>query len=607
MCGIFGYIARGKSLELLSGMGQLLSHRGPDDAGYYSNNELSVYFGLRRLSIIDLEGGHQPISNEDNTVWIACNGEIYNYLELREDLLKQGHQFRTHSDVEVLVHLYEDKGLDFLDDVNGMFGIVLFDAAKNRLIIARDRLGIKPVYYSWNGKELAFASEIKPILFCPWMTREPDWQAISAYLHLLYVPSPGTGFKNVHKLASGTMAILEKGNLRFKSYWELSAFLNTDTKMSAADATDHLQYLLKDACQLQLRSDVPVGAFLSGGVDSSAVVALTNKDHVLNMDTFTVSWKQAAEKMDETPFARSVADRYDCDYHECQISFDDFDRLLPLLAWHMEEPCADGAYVPTYVISQFARKRSKVMLSGAGGDELFGGYGWYNPASFFPNAMKQILFPELWKRHSRVFSGRAFLFPWKFVFPSYTAGTAHDFLTAHSQILSAQSSCDLLNAQMTLDLGTFLQDDVLLITDKMSMAASLETRVPLLDHRIAEFVSGLPSCYKISKSGQKIIFKKSVESYLPREILYRKKDGFGAPINSWMQGNLKTISLDLLKRGQLMKLGIINTKSIERLTYLIKMKKEWAWSIWILLNLELWFAFVLENAEKPVGVCLSDL
>ena len=330
MCGIFGYTGSIEACDLLSNMGRLLSHRGPDDVGYYTDNESSVHFGLRRLSIIDLAGGHQPISNEDESIWIACNGETYNYVELRRDLVEKGHFFRSNSDVEVLVHLYEEKGLDFLDDVNGMFGLVLFDANANRIILARDRLGIKPVYYAWDGKRLVFASEIKPILLCPWISRDPDWDAICAYLHLLYVPSPAACFAQIKNLESGTMAILEEGRMRFHSYWELSTFLENPSSqsMSFEDAADHLHELLKDACRLQLRSDVPVGAFLSGGVDSSAVVALANAGRSLDMDTYTISWENAPEKMDERVFAGSVADRYGCSHHEISISFDDFDRLL---------------------------------------------------------------------------------------------------------------------------------------------------------------------------------------------------------------------------------------------------------------------------------------
>lgn len=606
MCGIFGYTGPLEAPDLLSGMGQLLSHRGPDDVGYYTNSESRIHFGLRRLSIIDLEGGHQPICNEDETIWIACNGEVYNYLELRRDLGEKGHCFRTNSDVEVLVHLYEEKGLDFLNDVNGMFGLVLFDVRANRLILARDRLGVKPVYYAWDGKKLVFASEIKPILLCPWISRDPDWDAVSTYLHLLYVPSPATCFVQIKKLESGTMAILEESGIRFHSYWKLNSFLESPSTelMSFDDASDHLHGLLKDACRLQLRSDVPVGAFLSGGVDSSAVVALTNVERSLAMDTYTVFWENAPEKMDERNFAKSVADMYGCYHHELSISFDDFDRLLPLLVWHMEEPNADGAYVPTYAISLFARKRSKVILTGAGGDELFAGYGWYQSRTFFARLISQLMWPDLWQRHASVYANRAFRFPWAMVFRHYRSGTSRKFISEYRGLRCG----DELNAQMAIDLKYWLQDDILLLTDKMSMAASLEARVPLLDHRIVEFVLRLPSSYKISAEDQKIIFKKAVGQYLPGEILARRKDGFGAPINSWMQhGPLKEISLKLLERGELIKQGIIDKQSLIRLNYLLNVKKEWSWALWILLNLELWFRFVHEGCGPPDDVRLSEL
>ncbi len=605
MCGIFGYVGEEASSRLLEEMGRSLSHRGPDDVGYYSKERDGVYFGLRRLSIIDIVGGHQPLSNEDEQIWVACNGEIYNYLELREELIRKGHRFRSQSDVEVLVHLYEERGIEFLGDVNGMFALIVYDSAAKRLILARDRIGIKPLYYSWDGKSLAFASEIKAILQCPWVSRDPDWRAISSFLHLLYVPSPYTGFESVRKLESGTMAILEKSTLKFKTYWDVIHLLKAGQHQatSQGDAADHLQALLKDACRLQLRSDVPVGAFLSGGLDSSAVVALSNVGRSLDMDTFTVFWKDASEKMDERPFARGVAGRYGCIHHETSVSFDDFDRLLPLLAWHMEEPNADGACVPTYVISNFARQKAKVILTGAGGDELFAGYGWYYPYSSFKLFFHRLLCPDLWQQNAGVYVSRAFNFPWALVFPPYLTGTAAAFLEEYSAV----SVSDSLNAQMAFDLKYWLQDDVLLLTDKMSMAASLEARVPLLDHRIVELVSLIPSVCKIDGHDQKVIFKAAVGEYLPDDVLRRRKDGFGAPINSWAGGPLKKTAFDLLARGELMTQGVINKGSLWRLRHFISMKKEWVWALWILLNLELWFRFVQKPTSRPEGLHLSDL
>jgi len=602
MCGIFGYTGTTEFSGLLMQMGDISIHRGPDDAGYYINDSGQIQFGLRRLSIIDLAGGHQPIANEDETIWLACNGEIYNYLELRADLLNKGHQFRSHSDVEVLVHLYEEYGLEFLTEVNGMFGLVLFDARINRLILARDRLGIKPIYYAWNGKQLAFASEIKPILLCPWVSRTLDWQAISAYLHLFYVPSPRTGFEKVRKLESGTMAILEGGHLQIHPYWQLESFLDNPGKayLSFEDASAHLCELLKDACRLQLRSDVPIGAFLSGGVDSSAIVALTNAHEKLNMDTFTVSWKNAPEKMDERIFAKSVAEMYGCTYRETSLSFEDFDRLLPLLVWHLEEPNADGAYVPTYIISRFAREKAKVILTGAGGDELFAGYRWYQ---FNPLSIQRLIRPHLWLEKTRIYRVRSFNFPWQIVFPYYQADAADDFLREYQKM----SSNDALNNEMAGDLKTWLQDDVLLLTDKMSMAASLEARVPLLDHRIVEFVAGLPSTYKLNKTDTKVIFKQAIGQYLPHDILQRRKDGFGAPINSWMKGSFKTTCLRLLTQGELIKQGIIDETSLTRLIYLSRLRQNWGWAIWVLLNLELWLRFVVQPSARPDDFRLSEM
>ncbi|WP_333656388.1 asparagine synthase (glutamine-hydrolyzing) [Dissulfurispira sp.] len=600
MCGIFGYTGNPYSSKLLDQMGGSLLHRGPDDIGVYVNKNANVFFGLRRLSIIDLETGHQPLSNENNTIWLACNGEIYNYIELREDLIKKGHMFRTHSDVEVLLHLYEEHGLDFLANVNGMFGIVLYDITADRLVLARDRLGIKPLYYAWNGRQLAFASEVKSILLCPWISRGLDWHAISMFLHLLYVPAPKTCFDKIEKLESGSIAILEGNKLRFQKYWDMSLYLNPSPSknISLEDASDHLHSLLSDACRLQLRSDVPVGAFLSGGVDSSAVVSLANFHKPLSMDTFTVHWQNANEKIDERGFAREVSNLYGTVHHEIAVSFEDFERLLPLLVWHMDEPNADGAYVPTYIISKFARQKCKVILTGSGGDELFAGYQWYRNKKM---SLKGLLGQSI---DMSAYLSRAFVFPWKLIMPMYEPGVASKIFTDYYGRVATD---DRVNAHTACDLQIWLQDNILLLTDKMSMAASIEARVPLLDHRIVEFVLGLPSSYKLTASNSKVILKKALGNYLPPSILTRRKDGFGAPIISWMYAGFMEICLKLLERGELLSEGIISKRHIRRLKYLLHVRRSWSWALWILLNLELWLRFSFKPSPRPDGVGISDL
>ena len=605
MCGIFGYTGLVEVPGLLENMGEVQTHRGPDDVGYYVDQEARIHFGLRRLSIIDLEGGHQPVSNEDQTVWAACNGEIYNYLELRKDLIGQGHSFKTHSDVEVLVHLYEEYGDDFLTRLNGMFGIVLYDRNRQRLLLARDRIGIKPLYYAWDGQRLVFASEIKSILKCPWVSREPDWQGISSYLHLFYIPAPRTGFAEIRKLDSGTIAVLENSGLKTSRYWRLNDYLDIPGRpaMHLQEAAEELLCLLKDAARLQLRSDVPVGAFLSGGVDSSAVVSLTNREENRGMDTFTVAWQGARDKIDERDYARQVAELYGCSSHEKLIDWEDFNRLLPFLAWHLEEPNADGAYVPTYMISAFARQRSKVILTGAGGDELFGGYGFYDRQMSAAYNILKACSGILGCRHRDAYLRRAFRFPWKWVLNCYQGGVEEEFLSPYDRL----SGSDALNREMAFDLEVYLQDNILLLTDKMSMAASLEARVPLLDHRIVEFVAGLPSSLKISQNEKKVIFKQAMKGLLPDNILYRRKDGFGAPVSSWMQGPLKGLILPLLENGQLMQRGLLDRTAFKRLAGLTRARTSWGWSYWVLLNLELWFRFVVEDTECPRSVKLSDL
>lgn len=606
MCGIFGYISRDSADGLLENMGSLLHHRGPDDVGYYSDEQNFTHFGLRRLSIIDIKGGHQPISNEEGTVWVACNGEIFNYIELRQDLIEKGHHFKTRSDVEVLVHLYEEYQTEFLEQVNGMYGLCLYDSLKKRLILARDRLGVKPLYYSYDGRRMAFASEIKPIFQCPWVGREPDFSALSSYLHLLYIPSPETGFSSVKKLPSASMGIYENGLFKIHRYWRAEDYLKRTTKDSneAKNSSLKLRELLFDSCRLQMRSDVPVGAFLSGGVDSSAVVALANSKKKRSMDTYTIAWQNATEKMDERPFAKSVADRYGCRHHEMQISWQDFDRLLPLLVWHLEEPNADGAFVPTYLISKFAQKRSKVILTGAGGDELFGGYGFYLPEKGLLKHLRQNAFELFLPSLKPTYTKRAFNFPWQLIFKEYRSGRAKEFLKPYC---NAHAGIDLLNTEMVFDLEVYLQDNILALTDKMSMAASIEARVPLIDHRIVEYALGLPSSEKIRDTSTKVIMKDAVSDLLPDTILNRRKDGFGAPVTSWMNGKLRKIAIDVIGNGYLIKEGVIDRKSLSRLDWMIKCRKSWNWALWILLNLELWYRFVLLPTDRPDGIRLSDI
>lgn len=605
MCGIFGYLSEDAPADLLAAMGGLLDHRGPDDVGYFSDAPSATHFGLRRLSIIDLEGGHQPLSNEDETVRIVCNGEIFNYIELRKALVDRGHRFRTQSDVEVLVHLFEEKGLDFLDSVNGMFGLALFDAKNKRLILARDRLGIKPLFYAWDGRRLAFASEIKPVLKCPWISRDPDREAISAYLNLLYIPAPQTCFAGIKKLPSGTLAIHADGDFQLRRYWHTDRFLAQagEPAVSLASAEEELHGLFQDACRLQLRSDVPVGAFLSGGVDSSAVVAMANRHGLKGMDTYTIAWKDAREKMDERSYARSVAERYGCRHHEMEISWQDFNELLPMLIWHLEEPNADGAYVPTYLISKFSSRQSKVILTGAGGDELYGGYAFYQPpGGLLPKIREKIIAGVLPGREP--YTRRAFNFPWRLLFNEYRHHSPENFMAFYNH---AAAEKDRLNAEMAFDLNVYLQDNILALTDRMSMAASIEARVPLLDHRIVEFVLGLPSEFKIGPGDTKLIFKNVVAGFLPAEILKRQKDGFGAPIASWLDGPLRPVVRRIIEGGILVREKVVSPHIYRRLDRMIRIRKGWNWALWIVLNLELWFRFVFNEHDRPEGISLEDI
>jgi asparagine synthase (glutamine-hydrolysing) len=338
-------------------------------------------------------------------------------------------------------------------------------------------------------------------------------------------------------------------------------------------------------------------------MDSSVVVALSNTTPSLSMNTYTAFWENAPDKMDERVFAKSVANRYGCTYREIGLSFDSFDRNLPLLAWHLEEPNADGAFVPTFLISQLAHEHGKVVLTGGGGDELFAGYAWYRSDLPVARRLKQFMKWGWWQTGRSVYTSRAFSFPWTLIIPEYERGVAGEFINGYAMMPSA----DELNRQMAYDLKTWLKDDILLLTDKVTMAASIEARVPLLDHRVVEFVLGLPSTYKLTESDNKLILKQATASYLPEDILNRRKDGFGAPIGSWMEGQFKTLCRDVLRNGELVKRGIIDTRSLDRVSQLSSIRKAWGWGLWVLLNLELWFRFVVEPCPRPDGVRLSDL
>ncbi len=528
-------------------MARRMVHRGPDDEGFWMDGHVGL--GMRRLSIIDLAGGHQPIANENGSIQVVMNGEIYNYRELRERLIRSGHQFTTHSDVEVLVHLYEEEGRDCIRHLNGMFAFALYDARKRSLWVARDRLGIKPLFYRRTAQRLDFSSDLNGLNA---VVRAPvSISSIVAYLAYSYVPAPATMFDGICKLLPGEEMIVEDGNIRTRRYWALSQSPST-SDISVQHRAEELDSLLQDAVRLQLESDVPVGVFLSGGVDSSAVasyVADVVADQTIR--TFTVNFQGKGGR--DAEHARAMSLQLGSEHHEIQLTAQEQLQALERLILRMDEPMADSAIVPTFVLSEFAKAHGvKVLLSGAGGDEIFGGYDRHFPgrigsAAWFaglPTGLRMACKP-FWKFWNPALLDRLDNAARNFYVA--TSGTELQLLKSllgdddrYRAMLSAFDE-DLgalrMNAaypRMQLDMKRYLPDNILSLTDKATMAASVEGRVPLLDHRVVEFAYSLPESVNLLGGRQKGLFRHVLATRLPASILERGKEGFNVPMTAWI-------------------------------------------------------------------------
>ena len=595
MCGIYGIIELDGSTapaEALPRMGEITHHRGPDDEGVYSDGPLA--FGMRRLSIIDLAGGHQPLTNEDGSLWLVANGEIYNYRELRQELLAQGHRFRTESDCETLLHLYEAYGDDFVSRLNGMFAFALWDARRRRLLLARDRLGVKPLYLRRDARRVAFASEAKALLALPGVRAEVDPNALSAYLALGYVPAPWSIFRGIDKLPPATLLVVEGNRVEQHRYWRMPT--QVDETLAEADWTERLRAGLEVSVHSQMVSDVPIGAFLSGGIDSACVVAFMSKHSAKPVKTYAIGFDggEAEAYYNELPHAREVAARFGTEHHEIIVK-PDVVALLPHLLWHMDEPIADTAFVTTYLVSQFARRDVTVILSGVGGDELFGGYrrylGSYYQARFerLPERVRRIAsalgtaLPS--DRHSRVLDAmrltKGFLatagLPLEERYRSYVEVFGEDDIV---ELLREPVSCEIdplatafgeasgtddLNRLFTVDAATQLPDDLLMLTDKMSMAVSLECRVPLLDHELVELAARMPEGVKIRGGRLKHAMKTALKDVLPPAVLSRRKRGFGAPMGAWLKRELIPLMRELLSEESVESRGLFRHDRIAAL------------------------------------------
>lgn len=635
MCGIHGIVnLKGGDtppLSLLECMGDVTVHRGPNDSGGHASDGVAI--GMRRLSIIDLSGGHQPISNHDDTLWLVCNGEIYNFRGLRDELIGRGHRFKTHSDSEVILHAYAEWGDDFIDHIDGMFGFALFDKVRRRVIIGRDRLGIKPLYYLNDGQRLVFASEAKAILALPGVKAEVDAQGLHQYLSLGYAPAPLSLLKGIKKLPVASLMIIEAGQVNIREYWRLPT--RVEGAKNEAQWIEELLATMERAVVEQMVSDVPLGAFLSGGVDSSSIVGMMAKHSSEPVRTYAIGFDTggAAALFNELPYAQQVANLFKTQHKEIVVR-PEVVSLLPKLLWHMDEPIADSAFITTYLVSEFAQKDVTVILSGVGGDELFGGYRRYLGEyygqfyQYLPKRLRERFVVPLARRmpadrHSKLLNysrlARGFLLaaelPFEARYRSYVgvyedaqleavmaAPPAQPLLAMAEAFARLDPNMDPLRAMFEVDLATQMPDDLLMLTDKMTMATSIECRVPLLDTQLVELAARMPSKYKIRGRELKSILKKALGHLLPDEILYRKKRGFGAPMGSWIKNELQTLTHRLLSEEQVRRRGLFKPAEVTRTIQLHEANKEdHTDHILAMLNLEVWCRMYLDG-RSPTDV-----
>ena len=626
MCGIHGiYQFDGQAVQpgQLTAMGNITMHRGPDDEGQHIDGHCGI--AMRRLSIIDLAGGHQPISSADGTRVVVCNGEIYNFRELRAELQAKGYGFKTGSDSEVLLHLYDAEGDDFVQRLNGMFDFALWDARRRRLLIGRDRLGVKPLYVLQDGQRLAFATEAKALLALPGVRAEINRDALPGYLQLGYVAAPQTLFKGIRKLPPATLLSIEGGQVKEWRYWRLPSRI--DRQCSAADWLERTRSGLERAVRMQMVSDVPIGAFLSGGVDSSAVVGYMARQTQQPIRTYAIGFEggEAEALYNELPYARQVAQLFGTQHREIVVK-PDVVGLLPKLLWHMDEPVADTAFITTYLVSEFARQDVKVILSGVGGDELFGGYRRYlgeHYASRFnrlPGPLRSLAAAAAARlpadRHSGLlntlrlakgFVASAGMGPderYRSYLQIMAADTVRQLLVADAGgapdalalAFAAAGQGDPLNRMFAVDAETQLPDDLLMLTDKMSMAVSLECRVPFLDHELVEMAAAMPANIKIPGGQLKSVLKTALGGLLPADILHRKKRGFGTPMGAWLKRELAPLLRGLLAPEVLRARGLFQPAVVDRLVADHQANRiDGTDALLALMNLEIWSRLYLDQ------------
>jgi asparagine synthase (glutamine-hydrolysing) len=587
-------------------MCQVLGHRGPDGEGVFADG--SVALGHRRLSIIDLETGDQPMTNEDGQIWITFNGEIFNYRDLRHELIRAGHHFKTRSDTEVILHLYEDHDVDCLRHLNGQFAFGLWDGRKRRLLLARDRLGIKPLYFLLDRRRCLFGSELKAIREAFPEPRPLDLEALDLYLSYLYIPAPHTIFRGIQKLPASTALVVEPERFRLFTYWDLSTPAAPPREWAEA-----LETQLQTAVARQMVSDVPVGAFLSGGIDSATVVA--HMCRVSNpVNTFSIGFPQ--EEYSELPYARQVAERFGTRHHELVVDAEKASDLVPRLAAHLDEPFGDPSAVPTFHLARLAGAHVKVCLAGDGGDELFAGYDRYRDVlrhrvyDLLPRTMKRgcarlarMARPgsSLWKRFHRL--GQT---AWDRHIDTLTFFDSHQRVQLYTPelaraigardargylraLLDRYSSFPFLSQLLACDLRSSLAEDMLAKVDRMSMWNALEVRVPLLDHELVELAFQIPDGYKLRGPVAKWLLKQIMGEQLPPDILTRPKQGFGPPLKHWFKGDLGSFTAEILRQPRAVELGLFREEAVERLVdFSVRRRHIPGRRVWQLLILDLW-------------------
>ena len=630
MCGIAGLVDLWDAGEvrepeeragILDRMCRIMTHRGPDDQGVMVTT--GVALGMRRLSIIDLAGGRQPISGEDGSVTIVFNGEIYNFLELKPLLEARGHRFKTNSDTEAIVHAYEEFGPECLKYLRGMFAFAIWDANARSLFVARDRAGKKPLYYTITPKgTLVFGSELKALLEHPDVVRELNAEALDAYITLGYVPDPLSIFQHVHKLPPGHYLTFSDGIVSLKQYWDFD--FHAAEPLPEKDYIEELRTLLDDSVRLRLISDVPLGAFLSGGIDSSTIVAIMARHMGQPVKTFSIGFHE--DSYNELKYARLTAKKFSTDHHEFFVT-PDVCSIVDELAWHFDEPFADSSAIPTYMVSKLAREHVTVILSGDGGDELFAGYTRYvvdrkrEGFGLLPRPLRERVMRPLSQHLPHATWGRNYLHNISLdaisryldsvsVFTSlnrksiYTAdfsnklGPASYVSRLFQKLVDEVDSDEPLDRLLYLDSKTYLPGDILTKVDRMSMAVSLEARAPLLDHKLIEFVTRVPASFKLAGFETKYLLKKAVQDLVPPEILHRPKQGFGVPIQEWINQQLRSRLRETLTETRTRQRGYIDHHYVDiLLDEHERGRRDHSTGLWALFMLELWHRQFLDSGS----------